>query len=63
MTTLTITTATIENGKATELFDLFAENEFFNFDMKDGDFRTDFVFENLTEDEAELVDDLTESLN
>ena len=48
--------------KATEFFNLLQENEFFNFDMRDGEFRTGFTFENLTGDEQELINDLFESL-
>lgn len=52
----------IENGKATAAYDLLCENEFFNFDMIDGDFRTTFAFENLTADQENLISDIFDSL-
>ena len=57
-TTTTTTTFTTENHNASFMHDLLMENEFYNFTMKDGDFRTSFTFENLTEDEEDLLDDL-----
>jgi IS5 family transposase len=54
---------TTANEKASQMYDLLSENEFFNFDMKDGDFYTSFTFENLTDTEETLLNDLFESLN
>ena len=56
----------IEN--ATKLYDLLQENEFYNFDMESGsiiygEFHSTFTFENLTDEQIELVENLTESLN
>ena len=59
MKTTKFTTA---NETANQMFDLLSENEFFNFDMKDGDFHTTFSFENLTDDQESLLTDLFESL-
>jgi len=56
------TTLTTSNENTTKLYDLLQENEFFNFDMKNTDFYTQFVFENLTEEQIELVENLEESV-
>ena len=62
------TTLTTSNENATKLYDLLQENEFYNFDMEAGsiiygEFWATFTFENLTDEQIELVNDLAESLN
>ena len=56
------TTLTTSNENTTKLYDLLQGNEFFNFDTKNTDFYTQFVFENLTEEQIELVENLEESV-
>jgi hypothetical protein len=56
------TTVTVKNEQATEFFNLLQENEFFNFDMSEGDFYTKFTFTNYTQQELDLVFDLAETL-
>ena len=62
------TTLITSNENATKLYDLLQENEFYNFDMESGsiiygEFHSTFTFENLTDEQIELVENLTESLN
>ena len=62
------TTLITSNENATKLYDLLQENEFYNFDIESGsiiygEFHSTFTFENLTDEQIELVENLTESLN
>jgi len=57
-TTTTTTTFKIDNLNASFMYDLLMENEFHNFTMRYVDSEMTFVFENLTEDEEDLLDDL-----
>ena len=62
------TTIITSNENATKLYNLLQDNEFFNFDMETGsimygEFHSTFTFENLTDEQIELVNDLAESLN
>ena len=56
MTTEVKTQLTVANENAQRMLDTLTENEFYNFELIEGDFWTSFVFTNLSEHELEMIE-------